>query len=369
MAVELNAFDVVEKMNAWLAGEEVDGVDFTFEQLFGNETPQKQAVIISKIKEDVNNQAMRARINGTQFSTSGMTTAADIDDLARASSQKWDLVPSDEERIAQRYASTGGLIDIDRESLGRDGPPNDIPEEMWNAVDAYNRPARIVFDTATGGYRIATSDDIASLNREQDWTEDTSSNVTGAPQLGDLPTFASQAEIDQDRYDSTAAAGRAIMAGETLPRFSMATSPGTAQFFGGRAEMPIPAMGTLMRMSPDEQANYSAAARMFQKPEFGDLARITQQRWGGRRTAPTAVMGGMAGGFGGFNQGSSYMPSRAPRPMRAATARSQTPFGFRAADSGGARGAVRRASFNRPTRLRAAAVRSGRDGLIRGSTV
>ena len=63
--------------------------------------------------------------------------------------------------------------------------------------------------------------------------------------------------------------------------------------------------------------------------EYGDLVNLSRERWSGRRTAPTAVMGGMAGGFGGFNQGSSYMPSRAPRPMRAATSRSQAPFGFR----------------------------------------
>ncbi|MBK22666.1 MAG: hypothetical protein CME70_01565 [Halobacteriovorax sp.] len=191
----------------------------------------------------------------------------------------------------------------------------------------------------------------------------------GGPQLGDLPSFSSQAEIDQDRYDSTSAAGRAIMEGKSVPRFSMATSPGTAQFFGGLREMPIPTLQSLGSMTPAEAANYSAAARMFQKPEYGDLVNLSRERWSGRRTAPTAVMGGMAGGFGGFNQGSSYMPSRAPRPMRAATSRSQAPFGFRGADSGGARGSVRRASFNRPTRLRAAAVRSGRDGLIRGSTV
>ena len=191
----------------------------------------------------------------------------------------------------------------------------------------------------------------------------------GGPQLGALPSFSSQAEIDQDRYDSTSAAGRAIMEGKSVPRFSMATSPGTAQFFGGLREMPIPTLQSLGSMTPAEAANYSAAARMFQKPEYGDLVNLSRERWSGRRTAPTAVMGGMAGGFGGFNQGSSYMPSRAPRPMRAATSRSQAPFGFRAADSGGARGSVRRASFNRPTRLRAAAVRSGRDGLIRGSTV
>jgi hypothetical protein len=185
------------------------------------------------------------------------------------------------------------------------------------------------------------------------------------PQLGDLPSFSSQAEIDKDRYDSTSAAGRALMAGQSLPKFSMATSPGTARFFGNRSEMAMPTLQSLGSMTAAEAANYNAAARMFQKPEYGDLVNLSRERWGGRRTAPTATMGGMAGGFsgfGGFNQGSSIMPPRASRPTRSTSATSQSPFGFQAQGRGG----VKRAAFNRPSRLRASSIRSGRDGMIRG---
>ena len=81
-----------------------------------------------------------------------------------------------------------------------------------------------------------------------DFSEDVSSETisTDAPQLGALPTFASQGEIDQDRYDSTSAAGRALMAGQSLPKFSMATSPvNSSKFFGNQSEMAVP---TLMQI-------------------------------------------------------------------------------------------------------------------------
>tara|TARA_R110002020_G_scaffold459728_1_gene677881 strand:- start:9003 stop:9995 length:993 start_codon:yes stop_codon:yes gene_type:complete len=326
-----------------------------------------QAVIKAKIAEDVTNQAVIARNTGTTFSSSGLTSADDIDLMAMRSAKNWGLDPTADEALAMQYASTGGLVDVNREGFG-EGRPNNISEELWNAVDAYGRPARLALDVTTGEYRIATPDDIAALSgANTDFSEDVSSETisTDAPQLGALPTFASQAEIDQDRYDSTSAAGRALMAGQSLPKFSMATSPGTARFFGNQSEMAVPTMQTLMGMTPNEQANYSAAARMFQKPEFGDLARISQERWGGRRTAPTATMGGMAGGFsgfGGFNQGSSIMPPRASRPTRSTSATFQSPFGFQAQGRGG----VKRAAFNRPSRLRASSIRSGRDGMIRG---
>ena len=108
-------------------------------------------------------------------------------------------------------------------------------------------------------------------------------------------------------------------------------------------------------MTSSEIANWNPFARMTQKPEFNDLVSITQDRWGGRRTAPAATMGG-------FTQASSIMPSRAPRSMRPASATSQSPFGFQTQGRSG----VKRAAFNRPSRLRASSVRSGRDGMIRG---
>ena len=386
-----NPLDTKEKADAWLAGEVVEDVGITIDEFKNNLrnagwTEERITEQINTISAATTRQATTAvEIDPTLVSTSGNTSAATLgikptpDPEPVLEPEESGLVEGDitQERVVEKISNPNyDPTDPESKEFLRidDTNTTEVTKVIANPNYDPTDPESEELITVSGVYNIGpdgtvmtgswTGEGTAVLSGEEGYTFEGEINPTvgagvgNAPQLGALPQFASQAEIDQDRYDSTSAAGQALAAGQSLPKFSMATSPGTARFFGNQSEMAMPTLETIRGMTPDEQTNWNPFARMTQKPEFNTLARITADRWGGRRTAPTATMGG----FGGFTQNSSIMPSRAPRPTRSTSATSQSPFGFQPQGRSG----VKRAAFNRPSRLRASSIRSGRDGMIRG---
>jgi len=359
---ENSALDTLEMAQEWVKGGIVEGIDITIDEYMAGQGivgPDAIQAEIDKITQAATKQATDAvRIDPTLVSTSGNTNAASL-----------NITIAPEPELPAPEPEEPGLVEgeVTQERLpGQDATirvtkviRNPVTKELMTVAGIYNSGPD---GTAMTGSWTGAGDNV--LVGESDYTFAGDMPVspgqqvaatTNAPQLGELPTFANQGEIDQDRYDSTSAAGKALAAGESLPSFSLATSPSTMKFFNNQTEMSMPTLRNLSGMTSSEIANWNPFARMTQKPEFNDLVSITQDRWGGRRTAPAATMGG-------FTQASSIMPSRAPRSTRSASATNPTPFGFKAQGRSGAA----RTSFNRPSRLKAASIRSGRDGMIRG---
>jgi len=427
---ENNALDTQENHAKWARGEIVEGIDYTIEEFKNNYrnagwTEDAIQGMLDTIGQVTTKQATTAvGIDPTLVSTSGNTNASNVtvttDTEQAVETDTPDLTNATEEqrKAAGNYIIQDGNTSLEFETqadgtvkvtdagtgesgiYSTSGPTGSVLDGfllsgtpnghiLWNNRDltgyrqtGESTPGAMDYDPVfktTESEAIeaavaalspnATNEEkrVAIENASAAWianplgggTSDNPISGSGggasAPQLGDLPSFGSQEEIDQDRYDSTSAAGKALAAGESLPSFSLATSPSTMKFFNNQTEMSMPTLRNLSGMTSSEIANWNPFARMTQKPEFNDLVSITQDRWGGRRTAPAATMGG-------FTQASSIMPSRAPRSTRSASATNPTPFGFKA--QGSSRAA--KTSFNRPSRLKAASIRSGRDGMIRG---
>ena len=362
---ENSALDTLEMAQEWVKGGIVEGIAITIDEYMAGQGIVGEVAIqaeIDKITQAATKQATDAvEIDPTLVSTSGNTNAASLKvtiapepELPAPEPEEPGLIEG--EVTQERVPGLAAAIRVTKVIANPNYDPTDpTSEELITVEGIYN----------SGPDGTAMTGSILSgqhvLQNDPGYTYDPSqytpppATTTDAPQLGALPQFANQGEIDQDRYDSTSAAGKALAAGESLPSFSLATSPSTMKFFNNQTEMSMPTLRNLSGMTSSEIANWNPFARMTQKPEFNDLVSITQDRWGGRRTAPAATMGG-------FTQASSIMPSRAPRSTRSASATNQTPFGFKAQGRSGAA----RTSFNRPSRLKAASIRSGRDGMIRG---
>ena len=190
-----------------------------------------------------------------------------------------------------------------------------------------------------------------------------------APQFQVAPEVT-QAELDQDRWKSTALLGRNIMQGLPTGEAQMNVDPEVYQnlvelgdsagidpdrLFGGpfAAQLPTPTMDTIAKATPMERENWNAAASMFELPDFTDLAGATKRRWGGRKQTGSGVMntaprplrpsiGGLRGNIGSVRSGALGTPNRTPTNYR---------------------------SPNTPSRNKRAAVRSGREGQIRSSRI
>jgi hypothetical protein len=188
-----------------------------------------------------------------------------------------------------------------------------------------------------------------------------------APQFQVQPTVT-QAELDQDRWKSTALLGRNIMQGLPTGEAQMNVSPEVYQnlmelgpsagldpalLFGGPegGQLATPTMDTIAKATPMERENWNATASMFELPDFTDLAGATKRRWSGRKETGSGLMntaprparpsiGGLGGALGSVRRGALGTPNRTPTNYR---------------------------SPNSPSRNKAAAIRSGRAGQIRSS--
>ena len=188
-----------------------------------------------------------------------------------------------------------------------------------------------------------------------------------APQFQVAPGVT-QAELDQDRWNSTALIGRNIMQGLPTGEAMMNVDPGVYEnlselgasagvdpdlLFGGPfgGQLPTPTMDTIAKSTPMERENWNAAASMFELPDFTDLAGATKRRWSGRKETGSGLMntaprptkpsiGGLGGARGSVRRGALGTPNRTPTNYR---------------------------SPNSPSRNKAAAIRSGRAGQIRSS--
>jgi len=188
-----------------------------------------------------------------------------------------------------------------------------------------------------------------------------------APQFQVAPEVT-QAELDQDRFNSTALIGRNIMQGLPTGEAQMNVSPEVYQnlmelgpsagldpalLFGGPegGQLATPTMDTIAKATPMERENWNAAASMFELPDFTDLAGATKRRWSGRKETGSGLMntaprparpsiGGLGGALGSVRRGALGTPNRTPTNYR---------------------------SPNSPSRNKAAAIRSGRAGQIRSS--
>jgi len=188
-----------------------------------------------------------------------------------------------------------------------------------------------------------------------------------APQFQVAPEVT-QAELDQDRFNSTALIGRNIMQGLPTGEAQMNVSPEVYQnlmelgpsagldpalLFGGPegGQLATPTMDTIAKSTPMERENWNAAASMFELPDFTDLAGATKRRWSGRKETGSGLMntaprparpsiGNLGGALGSVRRGALGTPNRTPTNYR---------------------------SPNSPSRNKAAAIRSGRAGQIRSS--
>tara|TARA_R110002110_G_scaffold102542_2_gene259668 strand:- start:54 stop:1457 length:1404 start_codon:yes stop_codon:yes gene_type:complete len=183
-----------------------------------------------------------------------------------------------------------------------------------------------------------------------------------APQFQVAPEVT-QAELDQDRFDSTALIGRNILQGLPTGEAQMNVNPEVYAnlsgldnvnpdlLFGGEFgnQLPTPTMDTIAKSTPMERENWNAAASMFELPDFTDLAGATKRRWSGRKetgsglmnTAPRPSRPSMGGrALGSVRSGALGTPNRTPTSYR---------------------------SPNSPSRNKAASIRSGRAGQIRSS--
>ena len=185
-----------------------------------------------------------------------------------------------------------------------------------------------------------------------------------APQFQVAPEVT-QAELDQDRFDSTALIGRNILQGLPTGEAQMNVNPEVYAnlseldnvnpdlLFGGEFgnQLPTPTMDTIAKSTPMERENWNAAASMFELPDFTDLAGATKRRWSGRKetgsglmnTAPRPSRPSMGGrALGSVRSGALGTPNRTPTSYR---------------------------SPNSPSRNKAASIRSGRAGQIRSSSL
>jgi hypothetical protein len=186
-----------------------------------------------------------------------------------------------------------------------------------------------------------------------------------APQFQVAPEVT-QAELDQDRFNSTALIGRNIMQGLPTGEAQMNVSPEVYQnlmelgpsagldpalLFGGPegGQLATPTMDTIAKSTPMERENWNAAASMFELPDFTDLAGATKRRWSGRKETGSGLMntaprparpsiGNLGGALGSVRRGALGTPNRTPTNYR---------------------------SPNSPSRNKTAAIRSGRAGQIR----
>lgn len=177
-----------------------------------------------------------------------------------------------------------------------------------------------------------------------------------APQLKPPPSFATQREWDQNIFDSLGAGVKQLMQGKDLSQWNPNIHPELQGYFGG-SQFKMPTTQSWFRQIPRERENWDLMAANFGMPRAGEMDQLVRARWGGRKS--------------GMGPASMYRPNVAARPNYAPrSSSSQTPFGFRPSYSPSrtsSRTGFR--NYNQPSRMKSAAVRSGRDGLIRSARI